>query len=96
MKKAKWDSLVKRATRAETKAKMQASVSHDDDQHCHQGNRPMHTTAIKAQAQTTKYPRAKESKARGPEPLSTPQRSNNNELSDKARKEKKKEQRRRD
>ena len=56
----------------------------------------MHTTAVKAQAQTTKDPKAEEPKARGPKPSLTPQRSNNNELSDKVWKEKKKEQRRRD
>ena len=58
-----WDSLVKRATRAEAKAKMQASVSRDIDQHCHRGNRTMHTTAGKAQVQTTKDFRAEEPKA---------------------------------
>ena len=59
-----WDSLVKRATRAEAKATMQASVSRDINQHCHQGNRTMHTTAGNVQVQTTKDFRAEESKAR--------------------------------
>ena len=54
---------VKRATRAEAKAKMQASVNHDIDQHCHQGNRTMHTTTVKAQVQTIKNFRAEEPKA---------------------------------
>ena len=44
-----WDALVKKATRVEAKAKIQAFVSHDIDQQCHRGNRPMHTTVIKAQ-----------------------------------------------
>ena len=49
-----WNALIKKATRAEAKAKMQASISRDIDQQCHRSNRPMHTTAAKAQAQTMK------------------------------------------
>ena len=50
----------------------------------------MHTTAAKAQVQTTKDVSAEEPKAWGPKPLSALQRSNNNELSKKAWKKKKK------
>ena len=91
-----WDALVKKATRAEAKAKMQASVSRDIDQQCHRGSRPMHTTAAKANthAQSTKDPRVEEPKVRGPEP--TTPCSNNSEFSGRARREKKKERRQHD
>ena len=82
--------------RTEAKAKIQASASRNIDQYCHRGNQPMHITVVKAQAQTTKNLKTEEFKARDSEPLSTIQRSNNNKLSDKAWKEKKKEQYQRD
>ena len=95
-----WSALVKKATRAEAKAKIQASVSRDTDQYCHRGNRPMHTTAAKAnpQSQTTKDSRPEESKVRGPESTvsTAPPRSNSSESSAKARRDKKKDRRRHD
>ena len=95
-----WSALVKKATKAEVKAKIQASVSRNTDQHCHQGSRLMHTTAAKAnpQPQTTKDPRPEESKVRGLESTvsAAPPRSNISESSAKARRDKKKNRRRYD
>ena len=55
--------------KAEVKTKMQAFIGRDIDQHYHQGNRPIHITAIKAQAQTTKNLRAEKPQVWGPKPL---------------------------
>ena len=89
-----WNALIKKAIRAKAKAKIQASASRDLDQPCHRGNRPVHTSAAKAQAQSVKDSRVEEPKVRAPE-SSTP-RSSNSEPSAKARREKKKERRRYD
>ena len=49
-----WNALIKRTIRAEAKAKIQASASRDLAQQCHRGNRPVHTSAAKARAQSVK------------------------------------------
>ena len=85
-----WNALIKRATRAKAKAKIQASASRDLDQQCHWGKRPVYTSAAKAQA--PKDLRPEEPKVRGPDSeVSTALlRSNNSEFSAKARRKKKK------
>ena len=50
--------------RAEAKAKMQASVSRDINQHCHWGKQRMHTTVVKVQVQITKDFKAEKPKTR--------------------------------
>lgn len=84
-----WEDLIKKATRAEAKARMQLSASRDMDQRCHRGNRPVHASLDK----TSKDSRAKEpkSKALEPKPSSSPARfdQGGTESSEKARKDKK-------
>lgn len=62
-----WDALAKRATRVKAKAKIQASISQDIYQYCHQGNRLLHTLAAKTQL--TKGPKVEESRAKPQEDL---------------------------
>ena len=86
-----WNALIKKTIRAKAKAKIQASASRDFDQQCHQGNRLVHTSAAKAEAQSVKDSWVEKPMAWASE-LSIPPWPNS-ELSDKARREKKKKRR---
>ena len=86
-----FNQMVKKAVDAEAKSALRpCSSTKEMDQHCPRGNRPANST--KSQSSTMKNPRSEELKVRGTE-SSGPQWS---ESFEKARKEKKKEQRRRD
>lgn len=65
--------MVKKATKAIAKAKMQTSISRNIDQQYYKGNQLIYTIIAKAnnQVQFIKNSKAKELKAQGPELLST-------------------------
>ena len=88
-----WNALIKKAIRAEVKAKIQASASQDLDQPCHWSNQPVHTLAAKAQAQLVKDSWVEKPKAWA---LKLTLCSSNLESFAKARREKKKDRRQRD
>ena len=92
-----FNQMVKKAVNDEAKSALwPRSSTKEIDQNCPRGNRPAHSTVSKSQDSAMKDPQVEEPKIRGAELLPGPQRSNNNELSHKAWKEKKKKQRRRD
>ena len=89
--------MVKKTVNAKAKSALwPRSSTKEMDQNCPQGNQPAHSTISKSQSNAMKNTQVEKPKVRGAESLSGPQRSNNNELSNKARKEKKKKQCQRD
>ena len=89
-----FDQIVKKAVDTEAKSALRPCFSTKEiDQHYLQGNRPANSTVVKSQSNAIKNPRTKEPKFRGTKLFSGPQYS---EFSEKAWKEKKKEQRQRD
>ena len=80
--------MVKKAVDAEAKSALQPrSSTKEMDQNCPRGSRPANSTVAKSQGSAMKDPQTEEPKVRGTESASgPPQRSNNNEFSDKARK----------
>ena len=60
-----WNKIVEKAVDAEAKAGLRpTSYVRKTDRRCPHGNRPAHTTTVKAQAPLMKNSRAKEPKAR--------------------------------
>ena len=93
-----FDQMVKKAVNAKAKSALQLrSSTKEIDQNCPQVSQPANSTIAKSQSSIMKDSRMEKPKVRGTESASDlPQRSNNNELSDKAWKEMKKERRQRD
>ena len=92
-----FNQIVKKAIDAEPKSALWShSSTKKIDQNYPRGNRPANFTVPTSQSNAIKDSRAEKPKAWGLKLLSAPQRSNNNELSKKAWKEKKKKRCRRD
>ena len=88
-----FNQMVKKAVNAKAKLTLRpCSSTKKMDQNCPRGNQPANSTVTKSQGSAIKDPRSEKPKVRGIE-LSGPQQS---ESSEKARKEKKKEQHQRD
>ena len=85
LKLESFNQMVKKAVVAEAKSAFRpCSSTKKIDQNCLWGNRPANSTIAKSQDSTMKDPRTEEPKVQDPVPLSTPQRFNNNEFSNKA------------
>ena len=80
-----FNRMVKKAVDAEAKSALQpCSSTKEIDQNCLRGNQLANSTIAKSQDIAMKDLRAEKPKAWGLELLSAPQRSNNNQLSNKA------------
>ena len=88
------DQMVKKAVDAKAKSALRPrSSTKEIDQNCPRGSRPANFTVGKSQSSAIKNPQTEEPKVRGTKSASgPPQRFNNNELFDKAQKEKKNKQ----
>ena len=93
LKLESFDQIVKKAVDAEAKLTLRpCSSTKKIDQNCPRSSWPANSTIAKSQGSAMKDPRTEEPKVWGIESaLGSPQCSNNNKLSDKAWKEKKKE-----
>ena len=86
LKLENFDLMVKKAVNAEAKSAFRSRSSIKEmDQNCFRGSRPANSTVTKSQDSAIKDPRTEKPKVWGTELASCPpQRSNNNELSNKA------------
>ena len=93
-----FDQMIKKAVNDKAKLALRSHFSTKEmDQNCPRGSRPANSTVAKSQGGAMKDAQTEEPKVRGIKSASgPPQRSSNNKLSNKARKEKKKEQCQRD
>lgn len=90
-----WKKLIKKATRAKAKAKMQLASRHNIDQCCYRGSQPVHTSLDKASNSKDfriekSKPKAQEPKALNSNSSSLLNQRRNTETSNKAWKKKEK------